>query len=104
MTQISKGSTEDYDEDYDEDILNLSCLASCIENLIKTSDAKIKAIEELSEIKADIDCAMQMLLAYDKELDEDLKHEFGFQYSDLVADIGEQMEDINRLGINLYIH
>jgi len=89
----------------DFNILNLSCLAYCIDSLVGTKELKIKGtINEITEIRAAIDCAAELMMEYDRAKDEDLKHEFGYQLSELFAEIEEQLEESNRFGTNLYIH
>jgi hypothetical protein len=44
------------------------------------------------------------MMEYERVKDEDLKHEFGYQLSELFAEIEDQLEEANRLGTNLYIH
>lgn len=93
--------------EFDNDILNLSCLLSCIKSIIGTDAVKSKRTdiaEDLVEVCARIGEAMELISSYDRAQDEDLKHEFGFQYSEIIADIGDMMEEINEKGINLYIH
>jgi hypothetical protein len=91
--------------DYDSDILSLSSFANCIDSLFGTKELREKGlIEELTEIRASIDCAVELLLEYDNAKDIDLKDEFGFQYSEIIADIEEMIEELSNQGINLYIH
>lgn len=94
-----------FDNEYDNDILSLSRLSNCIDSLFGKKEIKTEyALEEITELRASIDCAALLFLEYENAEDEDLKHEFGFQYSEIVANIGDQLEEINRLGNNLYIH
>ena len=58
----------------------------------------------MAELCAMIDGAMELWVQFDKAEDEDLKHEFGFQYSELIVEIGDMMEEMNSNGINLYLH
>jgi len=96
---------DEEEEIEDFSFLNLSRLAYCIDSLVGTKEIKAKGtINEITEIRAAIDCSAELMMEYERVKDEDLKHEFGYQLSELFAEIEEQLEEANRLGTNLYIH
>lgn len=100
---ITEETIFETNDDYSDDIYNLIYLSNNINSIIEENQEKgIK--DEIVELRASIDCAMDLLLKYEDEKDEDSKHDFGFEYSELIVDIGEQLEEINKLGISLYLH
>lgn len=96
-------SEEMFFEEYrDKDIDDLSCLSCCLESIEHMKDVYIN--DKLIDIKKLVSNAIDLLFKYSSEKNEDSKHEFGFEYSETMANLCDQIEEINNLGISFYIH
>lgn len=87
----------------EEKTLNaISCfLRSTIVDNDYQSEEKTKLIEELHK---EIEDALRLCILYENLSDDDSKHEIGYQYSEILANIEDSIVELNNQGINLYFH
>ena len=91
----------------DENILDLVMLATRIDSMIHSGDLKTKnfdIVEKIIDLRTLIGCATELLFDYENAKDENLKHEFGYQYSEMFVDIEDMVEELSGMYTNLYFH
>jgi hypothetical protein len=87
-----------------EEILGLYKLGNCIKSTFRDGTKNDIVIDELVSLYCYVSEAAELLVRYDNIDDEDVKFEIGMEYSELIADIEEMVEEANKQGISLYIH
>ena len=94
-------------DNFVNETLGLYCLSNCISHLLEEHEYDNDSKESMIDLYVDVKSALDLLSKYDQATEdenEDLKHEFGFLYSETLATIEDKMNNINNKGINLYLH
>ena len=79
-----------------------NCLGSLLKDDIERSAA---TTEDMVDFYVSVKNALELLVEFDEAEDENLKHEFGYQYAQTVSDIDEMLLEMNKdSGINLFLH
>lgn len=61
-----------------------------------------ESLDRIEKLYQDTLSAQSLLEKYERATDEDMKHEVGFQFSELIADIEDEIDILAEQGINTY--
>lgn len=92
------------DDETTDEIIGLYKLSNCIRYSFQHGIKNESAVDEIVDLYCFVSDAIDLLVGFDCAEDEDIKHEFGFQYSEVILDVEKSLDAVNTLGISFYIH
>ena len=92
-------------DDFIEETKGLYRLSNYLHSLLIDENCKGKNKEMIIDLCVEIENAMHLLSLYDNVTEnEDLKHEFGFKYSESLDKVEENVNLLMNNGISLHLH